>query len=156
MSDSRFSYAQYVYVRAVGTSFSLVSIVAQSACIGARDSISPLVGVCIQSLANVAGDWLLVGVMGWGVAGAAWATIAAQLLGMIYLCTKMSVLLASMQSQAEAMCPSVSKTTPPPRQRVITSTPGNEELGREGLVGCGVSRGQQHETPITPGMAWRA
>jgi hypothetical protein len=99
--------AQYVYVRAIGASFSLVSIVAQSACIGARDSVSPLVGVFIQSIANVIGDYVMVGVLGWGVAGAAWATIAAQVFGSIYLCSKISILLANLQAQADATGPQV-------------------------------------------------
>ena len=41
----------------------------------------PLVAVLVQVAANVAGDFWLVVVLGQGIAGAAWATVASQALG---------------------------------------------------------------------------
>jgi Na+-driven multidrug efflux pump len=75
----------YVAARAAGTLPALVATVAQAALIGARDAASPLRCVTLQSVINIAGDYLLVGPLGTGVAGAAWATVAAQWAGCAYL-----------------------------------------------------------------------
>ena len=45
---------------------------------GIGDSKTPLLTVCIACVVNIAGDLLLVGACGLGVAGAALATVAAQ------------------------------------------------------------------------------
>ena len=58
---------------------------AQAACIGAKDADSPMRAIFVVTLFNVFLDWLFIGPFGWGVEGAAWATIIAQTAGAIYL-----------------------------------------------------------------------
>jgi Na+-driven multidrug efflux pump len=53
-------------------------MVAQAACIGAKDADSPLRAIAIVSVFNIFLDWLFVGPWKLGVAGAAWATAIAQ------------------------------------------------------------------------------
>lgn len=56
---------------------------------GLGDSKTPLYFTIISTIINIFLDWFFIGVMGWGVAGAAWATIIAQggafVTGIIYL-----------------------------------------------------------------------
>lgn len=54
------------------------------------DSKHPLYYLVISSVANVILDLLFVAVFGWGVAGAAWATMIAQLLSVILSFAKLS------------------------------------------------------------------
>lgn len=51
---------------------------------GVGDSGSPLIFVAVSTVANILGDILLVGVFGMGAAGAAIATVLAQLLCMLH------------------------------------------------------------------------
>lgn len=73
----------YISVRAAGAPLALLTTVAQSACLGERDSVSPVIAVAISSIANVLGDALLV--PKFGAAGAALATVFAQGIGALFL-----------------------------------------------------------------------
>jgi len=56
---------------------------------GLGDSKTPLYFTIISTFINILLDWIFISIMGWGVAGAAWATIIAQggafVTGIIYL-----------------------------------------------------------------------
>lgn len=52
--------------------------VAQAGLLAQRDSLSPFRVVLATSAVSLAGDLLFIGALGWGVAGAAWTTVAAQ------------------------------------------------------------------------------
>ncbi len=60
---------------------------------GLGDSISTLVFLSIATVLNIALDLVFVAVLGWGVAGAAWATVIAQIIsfvaGSVYLVRKL-------------------------------------------------------------------
>lgn len=58
---------------------------AQAGLLAQRDSVTPLLAVLLQLVANIAGDYYLVAVLKQGVAGAAWATVASQYLGVACL-----------------------------------------------------------------------
>lgn len=75
----------YVRIRGAGSAPTLLAMVAQAACIGAKDADSPLRAIGIVSCFNIFLDWLFVGPWGKGVSGAAWATTIAQTAGAIYL-----------------------------------------------------------------------
>lgn len=77
--------ASYMRVRAAAQPALLVSIVAQSCLLAQRDSRSPAEAVLLQVAVNAALDVYLIVSFGAGVVGAAWATVAAQYLGMALL-----------------------------------------------------------------------
>lgn len=60
-------------------------MVLQAACLGARDSVTPLGVVLIASAVNGLGDWITVCRMGLGVFGAAAATASAETVSMLLL-----------------------------------------------------------------------
>lgn len=60
-------------------------MVLQAACLGARDSVTPLGIVLIASAINGLGDWVTVCRMGMGVFGAAAATASAETVSMLLL-----------------------------------------------------------------------
>ncbi|CAK9207998.1 unnamed protein product [Sphagnum troendelagicum] len=68
----------YVQIRALAWPAVLVGLVSQSASLGMQDSVGPLKSLAIASAVNLAGDIFLCTVMGYGIAGAAWATMASQ------------------------------------------------------------------------------
>jgi Na+-driven multidrug efflux pump len=68
----------YVQIRALAWPAVLVGLVSQSASLGMQDSMGPLKSLAIASAVNLAGDIFLCTVMGYGIAGAAWATMASQ------------------------------------------------------------------------------
>ena len=70
----------YYNVRVAAVPAVLVTMVAQGACMGQQDAVSPLIVVLISALANLIGDFQLVINNNLGVQGAAIATIAAQYL----------------------------------------------------------------------------
>lgn len=80
----------YLRVRAFAQPALLVSIVTQSCLLAQRDSKSPAYSVLLQVLVNAAGDVLLITQLGMGVVGAAWATVAAQYLGMLLLLNRLA------------------------------------------------------------------
>eukprot|EP00892_Ulva_mutabilis_P003019 jgi/Ulvmu1/12718/UM095_0022.1 len=75
----------YLQVRAAAQPALLVSLVAQSCLLAQRDSRSPAAAVLLQVIVNAGLDVFLIVQAGAGVVGAAWATVAAQYLGMALL-----------------------------------------------------------------------
>jgi len=70
--------AQYTAIRAFGYPAALTTMVLQAAFLASKDATSPLLALPAVALINLIGDFVLVGPMGMGPAGAAWATIASQ------------------------------------------------------------------------------
>lgn len=70
---------EYVKIRAFSLPCSLSLMAAQAACLGSKDSMSPTKAVALAGFINAALDWLMVVRLGWGIQGAAWATVACQL-----------------------------------------------------------------------------
>ena len=68
----------YVSIRALALPAVLCAGIAQSVCIGCKDSKTPMVAVALAAVLNLAGDCLLVNGLGMGIAGAAWATVFSQ------------------------------------------------------------------------------
>lgn len=68
-------------IRALSMPTSLLSGVVQAACLGAKDSITPLIAILYSTVVNVVGDYLLVNRLGMGLRGAAVATTLAQWAG---------------------------------------------------------------------------
>lgn len=72
------SALSYVKICSAGAPFIVAYNVLGSVFRGMGNSRIPLLSVAIACAVNIAGDWLLVGPAGMGVAGAAAATVAAQ------------------------------------------------------------------------------
>ncbi|XP_061340538.1 protein DETOXIFICATION 46, chloroplastic-like isoform X2 [Gastrolobium bilobum] len=68
----------YVQIRGLAWPALLVGWVAQSASLGMKDSWGPLKALAAASVINGIGDMLLCSYLGYGIAGAAWATMASQ------------------------------------------------------------------------------
>ncbi|KAK2435288.1 protein DETOXIFICATION 46, chloroplastic [Trifolium repens] len=68
----------YVQIRGLAWPALLVGWVAQSASLGMKDSWGPLKALAAASVINAVGDILLCTYLGYGIAGAAWATMASQ------------------------------------------------------------------------------
>ena len=77
--------AKYVAIRAAALPAVVVSTVAQAVCIGGKDARTPMLAVALAALLNLGGDFVLVSRLGWGIAGAAWATALSQLAAMALL-----------------------------------------------------------------------
>lgn len=75
----------YSRVRILGAPASIAAMVLQAACLGARDSVTPLGVVLVASALNAGGDWLTVCRLGMGVFGAGAATAAAEVVSMVLL-----------------------------------------------------------------------
>ncbi|KAK4774708.1 hypothetical protein SAY86_009643 [Trapa natans] len=69
----------YVQIRGLAWPFVLVGWVAQSASLGMKDSWGPLKALVVASIINGVGDVILCMFLGYGIAGAAWATMASQI-----------------------------------------------------------------------------
>eukprot|EP00550_Attheya_septentrionalis_P005846 CAMPEP_0198285888 /NCGR_PEP_ID=MMETSP1449-20131203/5129_1 /TAXON_ID=420275 /ORGANISM="Attheya septentrionalis, Strain CCMP2084" /LENGTH=556 /DNA_ID=CAMNT_0043983501 /DNA_START=313 /DNA_END=1983 /DNA_ORIENTATION=+ len=69
---------EYVNIRALSMPTSLLLGVLQSALLGAKDSITPLVAILYSTVINVIGDYILVSRLGMGLKGASIATTLAQ------------------------------------------------------------------------------
>lgn len=63
--------------------------------LGMQDSMGPLKSLAIASAVNLAGDIFLCTVMGYGIAGAAWATMASQ------VCCDAAALVAILEKPLE-------------------------------------------------------
>ena len=72
---------QYTSIRALGAPAVLVSMVAQAALLGAKDSVTPLVVTLAAGFINFVLDIILVPLMHWGISGAALATVVAEFVG---------------------------------------------------------------------------
>ncbi|MBO5491720.1 MAG: MATE family efflux transporter [Pyramidobacter sp.] len=68
----------YIRLCSAGAPFIVAYNLLGSVFRGLGNSSLPMLAVAIACAANIAGDWLLIGVCGMGVAGAALATVAAQ------------------------------------------------------------------------------
>ncbi|KEH30463.1 MATE family efflux protein [Medicago truncatula] len=68
----------YVQIRGLAWPSLLVGLVAQSASLGMKDSWGPLKALAVASIINGIGDIILCRYLGYGIAGAAWATLASQ------------------------------------------------------------------------------
>ncbi|XP_028787986.1 protein DETOXIFICATION 46, chloroplastic [Neltuma alba] len=68
----------YVQIRGLAWPALLVGWVAQSASLGMKDSWGPLKALAAASVINGIGDIVLCIFLGYGIAGAAWATMASQ------------------------------------------------------------------------------
>lgn len=75
----------YLRVRAIGVPFMLVGYVGHGAFRGAGDTRRPLVVVVVANLVNLGLDLLLVFGLGWGLAGVAAATVAAEVIIAVWL-----------------------------------------------------------------------
>lgn len=75
----------YSRVRILGAPASIAAMVLQAACLGARDSATPLGVVLVASAVNALGDWWSVCRMGMGIFGAAAATASAEMVSMVLL-----------------------------------------------------------------------
>lgn len=76
---------RYSRIRILGAPASIAAMVLQAACLGARDSVTPLGVVIVASAINAGGDWLTVCRMNMGVLGAAAATASAETVSMVLL-----------------------------------------------------------------------
>ena len=74
----------YMLICSVGFVFQSVYNILSGILRGMGDSRSPLLFVGVSTVFNILGDILLIGVFGMGAAGAAIATVLAQLLCMVY------------------------------------------------------------------------
>ncbi|CAN1125155.1 Protein DETOXIFICATION 46, chloroplastic [Linum perenne] len=68
----------YVQIRGLAWPAVLVGWVAQSASLGMKDSWGPLKALAVSTLINGVGDVVLCSFLGYGIAGAAWATMVSQ------------------------------------------------------------------------------
>ncbi|XP_052193099.1 protein DETOXIFICATION 46, chloroplastic-like isoform X2 [Diospyros lotus] len=70
----------YVQIRGLAWPALLVGWVAQSASLSMKDSWGPLKALSVASAVNAVGDVVLCTFLGYGIAGAAWATMASQVI----------------------------------------------------------------------------
>ncbi|PIA55951.1 hypothetical protein AQUCO_00700338v1 [Aquilegia coerulea] len=70
----------YVQIRGLAWPAILVGWVAQSASLGMKDSWGPLKALAVASAVNAIGDIVLCCFLGYGIAGAAWATMVSQVI----------------------------------------------------------------------------
>ena len=71
----------YLRIRSVGLVAVLYLTAASGIFRGAQDAITPLRAMVVLNLVNLVLDPLLIFVLGWGVAGAAWSSVAGQVVG---------------------------------------------------------------------------
>ena len=84
-SESLPAARKYLSIRLLGTPAFMVSTVLQAACLGSRDSVSPLCVLLVSGTLNLVLDLHLVIGRGMGIGGAAIATLVAQLAQMLML-----------------------------------------------------------------------
>ncbi|KAJ7978516.1 Protein DETOXIFICATION [Quillaja saponaria] len=71
---------KYVQIRGLAWPAILVGWVAQSASLGMKDSWGPLKALAVSSVISGIGDVILCSLLGYGIAGAAWATMVSQVI----------------------------------------------------------------------------
>ncbi|XP_074334231.1 protein DETOXIFICATION 46, chloroplastic-like isoform X2 [Apium graveolens] len=76
--DIIYSANKYVQIRGLAWPAVLIGWVAQSASLGLKDSWGPLKALIVASAINGIGDVVLCTFLGYGIAGAAWATMTSQ------------------------------------------------------------------------------
>jgi putative MATE family efflux protein len=75
----------YASIRAMGIPFALVGMVLQCAFLASKNTKAPLISTLIGGAANLGGDIIMVNYLGYGIAGAAWATVLSQVLTVLVL-----------------------------------------------------------------------
>lgn len=80
--DVRELAIQYAWIRMASVPAALVTLVVSGWFVGAGDTRRPLAIVATVNVVNLGLDVAFVGGFGWGAAGAAWATAAAEWLGL--------------------------------------------------------------------------
>lgn len=85
----------YVAIRTLSFPAALLGGVLQAALLGAKDSATPLIAIAYSTVANVILDVTFVAGFGWGLSGAALATLAAQWLSTIILIRQARVKLCA-------------------------------------------------------------
>lgn len=80
----------YVQIRGLAWPAVLVGLVARSASLGMQDAWGPLKALVIASFLNLSGDILLCTCLGYGIAGAAWATMISQWVGGYFMLRSLS------------------------------------------------------------------
>jgi Na+-driven multidrug efflux pump len=101
---------QYVAIRALALPFVVLATIAQAISIGTKDSRTPMISVALAGALNLFGDLVLVKFLKQGIAGAAWATAASQILAA-------GLLLQTLKKRGFLEKPKVSPqstSTPPP------------------------------------------
>ena len=93
------SASVYVYLRAFGMPAALVTSVAQAAFLAVKQPAMPVLTVAVASVVNALGDLLLCCVFGWGLAGAALATTASQLVACGVILSRLVRPIDSMNGQ---------------------------------------------------------
>ncbi|MEA2023654.1 MAG: MATE family efflux transporter [Actinomycetota bacterium] len=83
-SDVLEGAATYLRIRALGVPSLLVILVGHGAFRGYQDTRTPLVVTLGLNAVNLVLDPILIFGLGWGIAGAAWATVTAQWFGAIW------------------------------------------------------------------------
>lgn len=79
---------EYLRVRALACPAVMIMCASQGACLGQQDAWTPLKIFAFAGVFNLVGDMYLILDAGWGIAGAAWATLVAQYIGAaLFLCT---------------------------------------------------------------------
>lgn len=76
---------KYIKIRAIGYIPSLLTTQIQSYALVKRNVIVPLKTVALTSAINIIGDYILVIKLKYGLVGAAWATVLAQLFSFVYM-----------------------------------------------------------------------
>ncbi|KAF5448893.1 hypothetical protein F2P56_029388, partial [Juglans regia] len=71
--------SKYVQIRGLAWPAVLFGLVAQSASLGMKDSLGPLKALVVASAVNGVGHVVLCSMLHYGITGAAWATMASQL-----------------------------------------------------------------------------
>ena len=71
----------YLKIRALASPAVMIMSASHGACLGQQDAWTTLRVSSITGVLNLVGDWYLILRRGWGVTGAAWATLASQYLG---------------------------------------------------------------------------
>lgn len=80
----------YVQIRGLAWPAILVGWIAQSASLGMKDSWGPLKALTVASAVNGVGDILLCTFLGYGIAGAAWATMVSQVVAAYMMINSLS------------------------------------------------------------------
>ncbi|GJP81499.1 hypothetical protein CLOP_g11645, partial [Closterium sp. NIES-67] len=127
----------YAKIRAFAWPAVLVTSVAQSASLGLQDVWGPVRCLAVASTVNLGGDLLLCPLLGYGIAGAAWATMASQVLcllgpshglppstwGRFSCCARCTPWVASASPSRRRPCPRCSTSSPSPAPSSSPSPP---------------------------------
>lgn len=72
--------SKYVQIRGLAWPAVLYGLVSQSSSLGMKDSVGPLKALVVASVVNAIGHSILCSFLGYGIIGAAWATMASQVI----------------------------------------------------------------------------